>query len=69
MQKTLKNGENGFLVKPKDIMGIKESVQKIKDDPLLLSEMSKRCEELVIQYSWESVADKILSDIEKLNET
>ena len=55
----IKNGENGFLVKPKSTEQIAEKVLLLLEDEVLRERISKNNREEVKKYSWENVVEKL----------
>lgn len=55
----IKNGENGFLVKPKSTEQIAEKVLLLLEDDVLRERISKNNREEVKKYSWENVVEKL----------
>jgi len=55
----IKDGENGFLVEPKNPEQISEKVLLLLEDDKLREKISNNNKEKVKRYSWENVIDKI----------
>lgn len=57
----IKDGENGFLIKPGDINALKGKILTLASNNELREEMGRRNRELVKEkYSWDVVAEKIV---------
>jgi len=62
----VKNGETGFLTRPKDPQDIFEKVGLLLDDPWLRERMRKADLEFVKKFTWEKVFDALLQIYLKL---
>jgi len=63
----IKDGENGFLVEPKDPEGIAEKVLQLLGDDGLRQRVSKNNQERVKAHSWEGVIDRLEEVYASLN--
>ena len=59
MPEIIKDGENGFLVEPKNPEQIAGRVLLLLENDELGVRISKKKKEEVIKYSWESVVEKL----------
>ena len=59
MPEIIKDGENGFLVEPKNPEQIAGRVLLLLENDELGVRISKKNKEEVIKYSWESVVEKL----------
>ena len=59
MPEIIKDGENGFLVEPKNPEQIAEKILLLLKNEELRKRISRNNEEEVIKYSWESVVEKL----------
>ena len=57
----IKNGENGFLVEPKNPEQIADKVSLLLEDDELRERMSRKNREKAKRYSWEAVIEKLES--------
>jgi len=55
----VRNGESGFLVEPCNSLGIAEKVALLLTDDNLRTNISKNNREVVKNYSWEKVVEKL----------
>lgn len=60
------NGVNGYLLKPGDVKGISEAIEKILSDSTMREKMSKKSLEIANQHSMEATLDKFVKIYEKL---
>ncbi|MFH1786573.1 MAG: glycosyltransferase family 4 protein [archaeon] len=52
----VENGKDGFLVPPKDVIALRESLRKILSDDILHKVMSKRALAKAANFSWDRIA-------------
>jgi glycosyltransferase involved in cell wall biosynthesis len=52
------NGKNGLLVPFGDVAAFRSALQKIKADPKLFSDLSKKSHKMASQYSWPKIAEQ-----------
>lgn len=56
----IKDGENGFLIQPRDVDALKEKILMLVNNKELREEMGRKNRELVKEkYSWDKIAEKI----------
>lgn len=63
----VRNGENGFLVPPKNPLAIAEAVLKIRDRNLFEA-MGRRSQEIIKDYDWNVIAKKAIAEYKALTE-
>ena len=59
LSEIIKNGENGFLVKPKNSIEIAEKVLLLLEDDELRRRISRNNKEEVKRYSWENIVENL----------
>ena len=63
------DGVDGFIVKPRDVIGLAEKIQFFKDNPQKIIDMGKAAREKATQYEWSKVEIKYFELYKKvLNE-
>jgi glycosyltransferase involved in cell wall biosynthesis len=61
-RETVRNGENGFLVPPKDIASLTQAIRVLVEDPELRTNMAKKSREIVVKlFSEDLVISQTLS--------
>ena len=67
LPEVVKNGETGFLVKPKDSESLAEAINKMFSNEGLIEKMSKSAKEFSMIYSsWETIAENVIADYKNL---
>ena len=67
LPEVVKNGETGFLVKPKDSESLSGVIIKVFSDNNLLEKLSQNAKEFsIIHSSWDTIAENIIDDYQKV---
>jgi len=57
----VKHGENGLLVRPKDIEGLSKAILTLLEDPDLREEMGKKARRRAVkEFDWDIKADEVI---------
>lgn len=65
----VKEGKNGFFVRPRNSLDIAEKVNRLLDDDALRDKMGKKAREIAItKFSWELIGEKFIHIYEKFAE-
>jgi len=56
-EELVKDGENGYLIEPKNSEQLADKIQKLIEDDALRNNFSKKSLEIISNYSWENVAN------------
>jgi len=53
------DGKNGFIVKPRDVEGLREKIVLLLSDERLFKKMSRNARKTAARYSWENILSKL----------
>jgi glycosyltransferase involved in cell wall biosynthesis len=59
-EELIRNGENGFLVAPKDVKALAQTVSTLINEKALRDKMGKRGQEIAQHYTWEFVVEQYI---------
>jgi len=55
----IRDGKNGFIVKPRDVGGLRKKILLLLSDEKLFRKMSRNARKTAIKYSWENILSKL----------
>jgi len=55
----LRDGKNGFIVKPRDIKSLREKILLLMNDERMLRKMSRNARKTAMKYSWKNILTKL----------